>query len=117
MYKTSMSSSSLLGEPFVNKIKTNPNLAEDFVTETINAETSRSSVMSFYVFYENLAYTESIETVNRVSFLSFISTSGGIISLFTGLSVLSFFELIEILMEYYYIRNIQLNAESTVSSS
>ena len=98
LYRTSVSSTLLLGETFFDAINKSERLREDFIKRPFDIESVRMSLARVYIFYDSLAYTESIETANTVSMLSLAATVGGILSLFLGVSVLSFFELIEVVI-------------------
>ena len=96
-----MSTSTLIGDYFIGKIRNNSKLREDFVNRSLNEETAKNSIVRAYVFYETLSYTESIEIVSKPSVLSLAANVGGILSLFMGVNVLSIFEIFEILIELY----------------
>ena len=105
-FKTSISSCLLNGEFYVKWIKESVNLREDFVNRSINGETIRNSMVRLHVFYEALAYTESVEMVSRSSILSLAANIGGILSLFLGISVLSLFEVVELIIQICFIKNV-----------
>jgi len=99
----STSAHDVLGDLYVNKIKNNPNLASDFVSEEINAETVRKSFVRINVFYESLSYTMSEEAPQWDGF-SLIANIGGNLGLFMGVSFFSIFEIITTLIELYFIK-------------
>ena len=76
------------------KIRNNPNL---------NFEPTKDNIIHVNIYYNTLTYTLKTESQLRdiVSVLAYV---GGIISLFLGASVFSLFELIEVLLNIYYIR-------------
>jgi hypothetical protein len=86
------------GDLFVNKIKYNPNLASDFVTEEINAATVKKSFARISVFYESLSYTISQEAP-QLDVFSLIANMGGNLGLFLGVSFFSLCEIITTLIE------------------
>jgi hypothetical protein len=63
------------------------------------------SVVAINVYYNSLTYTLSTESQLRdvVSLLAYV---GGIVSLFLGVSFFSIFEVIEVLLNIYYIKKI-----------
>jgi len=65
----------------------------------------RESVVAINVYYNSLTYTLSTESQLRdvVSLLAYV---GGIVSLFLGVSFFSIFEVIEVLLNIYYIKKI-----------
>ena len=101
LYKVSMSSSTLIGDYFIDKIRKNSKLREDFVNRPLNEETAKNSVVRAYIFYDTLSYTESIEIVSKPSVLSLAANIGGILSLFMGVNVLSVFEVLEIFIDIF----------------
>ena len=104
LYRTSISSTLLLGDSYVGVIKNRPPIAEDFVTQSVNVSQAQISVVRVYIFYEYLAYTESAERAVSTSILTLASIIGGLLSLFLGVSVLSLFELIEVFLEIYFVQ-------------
>jgi hypothetical protein len=103
IYRTSLSSSLLVGDSFVNIINRSEALRQDFFNKKLDAETARHSIVKINVFYETLSYTEAIETASSGSILSLIATIGGILSLFLSVSCLSLFEFIEFAYEIVFI--------------
>jgi len=104
LYKTSITSSIQLGDYYVNTIKSKPSLAEDFLNvSSIDATRAKNSIVRIYVLYESLGYIESVEMAQTGSVLTLAANIGGILSLFLGVSVLSLFEFIEVLIEIYFL--------------
>lgn len=79
------------------------NFAEDFFNKNVDSENASKSVSRVYIFYDNLAYSKSIETVTSGSMLDLMANVGGIMGLFLGVSVLSLFETFEVLIEICFI--------------
>ena len=102
-YKTFINTIQLVGEPSVDKIKKNSQLVADFVTLPINADTAKESFARLYVFYDPLSYTISTDYPNMNRF-SLIASIGGTFSLFLGVSAMSLFEIIAVLIEVYFVR-------------
>jgi hypothetical protein len=88
------------GDLYVKKIKYNPNLASDFVTEEINAATAEKSFARISVFYESLSYTISQEAP-QLDVFSLIANIGGNLGLFLGVSFFSLCEIITTLIELW----------------
>lgn len=99
----SISSYDVNGDLYVSKIKNNPSLASDFVTEKINAETVRKSFVRINVFYESLSYSMTEETPQWDGF-SLIANIGGNLGLFLGVSFFSICEIITTLFELYFFK-------------
>ncbi len=100
----STSSYDVNGDMYVNTVKNNPNLASDFVTEVINAETVRKSFVRINVFYESLSYSMTEETPQWDIF-SLVANIGGNLGLFLGVSFFSICEIITTLFELYFYAN------------
>ena len=99
-YKHILSSYQLAGDAYYKKIKKNKNLSEDFVTEILSKETAATSVISVNIFYGSLSYMESKESP-KMTLVSLLALIGGNLSLFLGISLISLFELIELLIEIF----------------
>ena len=99
-FRTTVNSVQLLGQTFVSKLKKIQAIKEDFVTRQIDAETAKQSMLRIYVFYDPLSYTQMTEhpNMNRVTLLA---NMGGNLSLFLGISALSLFECVEVMLELY----------------
>ena len=102
-YETSVSSSAIVGDSYVDILSRNTNLTQDFINKSIDAETAKNSLARVYIFYESLSYTESNEVAYSTSVLSLAATIGGLLSLFLGGSVLSLFEIVELMIGIYFI--------------
>ena len=109
LFRTSMSSSDLVGHWFLKDIRSNGNLLEDFLVKkqqqanrVLTADLAKKSVLRVNVYYESLSYTISTESP-KMDIAGLLANIGGTISLFLGVSVLSVFELVECLIEIYFI--------------
>jgi len=92
-----------MGDSYFEIIRKRPNLRDDFINRSFDIENVRTSLVRVYIFYDALAYTESIEIASKTSILSLAATIGGILSLFLGVSVLSLFELVEVFIGVCFI--------------
>jgi hypothetical protein len=79
------------------------NLANDFVTTQIDADTAKKSFVDFKIFYKDLSYEISTESP-QMSPITLISNIASNLSLFLGVSVFSLFEPIQVLIEYLYLK-------------
>ena len=75
-----------------------------FVNNSISYFDLQKSVISIYAFYDHLKYTVISEEAKMLIW-DLISTLGGTLSLFLGVSFLSFIELIQIFLEFIFILN------------
>ena len=101
LYKTTLSSSQLIANSYVSKIKNNPKLASDFYYRNIDTNSVKEGIVNLNIFYESLSYTQSIE-LPRMDFVSLLASIGGNLSLFLGVSFFSLFEVIQLFMEIFY---------------
>jgi hypothetical protein len=104
LYKTSASSGQFnQNSPLpLAKIKSNPSLASDFTTRLINSATSKESFVNVNIFYDRLFYTQSIESP-KMDLVSLLASFGGSLGLFLGVNVFSIFEIVQLIMEIFYI--------------
>ena len=101
LFKTSISSLSLFGNQYLSRIQ-NSNLSTDFINRTIDAATVKESIVNAYIFYESLSYTESSE-LPQMNIVSLLAAIGGHLGLFLGVGVFSLCEIVEVLIEIYFI--------------
>ena len=97
-----MTSCIYLGNSYYDGIKSNQRLREDFVEANVSsiAENKlRESIVRVFVFYDSLSYVESSDDTNAGTVLELVSSIGGILNLFMGISVLNVLELLEVLMD------------------
>ncbi len=73
-----------------------------FLNYKSNTSLIHSSLLSFGVYYSDLIYTE-INQLEKYSPFDLICNIGGTLGLFIGASVLSFFEIIETILNIFYI--------------
>ncbi len=94
--------SQLNGDLLISSIQNNTNLAIDFMTTTINAESARNSIVSVNLFYQSLSYTQSDED-EACDWICLLANIGGTLGLFMGAGVLSLGEIVEVLMEFIFL--------------
>jgi hypothetical protein len=102
-YKTTLTSVNLIGDYFVDFIKENVNLSRNFLQRKVNANTAHKSIVRLNIYYDSLAYVDSRESA-KVDIFSLIGFVGGILGLFLGINVFSFFELFEAFVQIYLLR-------------
>jgi hypothetical protein len=95
------STSKLLGNPYVDIIQNNPNLAMDFATRQINAKTASESIAKVNIFYESLSYVNSEESP-ALDIITLVANIGGNLGLFLSVGLFSIAEVITTLIELYY---------------
>jgi hypothetical protein len=101
LYKTSMPFNHLNDKHhlFLSKIEKNPNLSCDFINRSINDGHNSAGVN---IFYSSLSYKSTTESP-QTNTISLLASIGGNLSLFLGVSMFSLCELIEVLIELFYI--------------
>ena len=109
-YTYKQSSLELNGDIYVDYLIKNKNLSSDFVNRSIDKEAAKNSIVYLSVFYDNLFYTECIQVAN-MDIMLLIANLGGTIGLFLGVSTLSLCELIDVLIEIYFIQNKKAKSE------
>jgi len=101
-YKTSYSSSRLNSNDFyVDLIKNKSNLTMDFIDRTLDEANVRDSIVAVYIYYTSLSYTQTTETP-QMDIVSLLSSIGGNLGLFLELSLLSLCEIIQVVIEIFY---------------
>ena len=98
-YSATVSSYVLLADSYTDMISKNVNLREDFVQKPINSQ----SIVGISAFYKSLSYTYSNE-YPRMDLVSLFAFMGGNLSLFLGISLFSIFEIVELLIEIFYLQ-------------
>ena len=102
-FKVSTSMSRLSGDLYADFIKQNKNLSDDFVTKSINTDTAKDSITAVNIYYGSLSYTLSTESP-KLDLVSLLATIGGNLGLFLGLSLFTLCEIIEILIDLYFLK-------------
>ena len=72
------------------------------MTKPINSDNAKNSFVGVNVYYESLSYTYSKEKV-ACDWICLILNKGGSMGLFMGAGILSLAEIVEVLMELFYI--------------
>ena len=79
-----------------------PSLSSGFLKSPISPETATESFVSLSIFYESLSYTITTESP-QIDWISLLGRMGGNLSLVLGVSFFSLCELVEVLIEIYFI--------------
>ena len=86
----------------MSSIQANTNLSIDFVTKPINADNVKNSIVMVNLYYHSLSYTWSEEDV-ACDWVCVLANIGGTLGLFMGAGILSLGEIIEVLMEVFFL--------------
>jgi hypothetical protein len=104
-YKTSITLSQMSeNDYYVQSISSRPNLTQDFINRTIDLRTAKESIVRVNIFYESLSYTQTSESP-KLDGISLFAEIGGNLGLFLGISVFSLCEVIEAVIEVFFILN------------
>jgi hypothetical protein len=101
-YKTSISFNQLNGNSYISLIKKNPRLSSDFINRILDATQAEKSIVKVNIFYESLSYTHSTESP-QMDMVSLLANIGGNMGLFLGVSVFTLAEIVNVLIEVYFI--------------
>ena len=103
-YKAIMSFNELNGDFYLETLKERKSLLADFSNPTeITQEIAKESFVTVNIFYDSLSYSVSTESP-QMDVISLLANIGGNLSLFLGVSVFSLFEIVEVLIEIYFIK-------------
>ena len=109
-FTSSLTSVELIGDLFADFLNSEMrnNLYLDFESSRpIDAEIAKKSFVSFQLYYSTNSFTLSRETPS-MDIVSLLANIGGTLGLFLGVSLLHFCELIEVLIEIYFLRTKKL---------
>ena len=107
-YKTSISFNQLNGNPYISLIKKSPSLSSDFINRRLDATQAEKSIVKVNIFYESLSYTLSTESP-QMDMVSLLANIGGNMGLFLGVSVFTLAEILNVLIEVYFISRNNIN--------
>ena len=85
----------------LTNVRTIRNMVHDGRTVVPDGYTSQD-IVTFYVYYEDTTYS-SISEIPKMELVDLVSSMGGLLGLFLGISFLSFGELIEMFLEVIFI--------------
>jgi hypothetical protein len=105
-YRTSLTSTNLMGEYYVEFIKRKENLSKDFLSREKDTNLARESFVRLNIYYESLSYTHLSESP-KIDYFALIGFVGGILGLFLGVNLISICELTEVLIEIYLLKTKQ----------
>ena len=87
---------------YANQLVNYSNILDRFVTNVseVTYDYLKEHILAVDIFYGDMKYL-SIEELEKMSFIDLISGVGGTLGLFIGMSFLSFFEIIDVLIEAF----------------
>jgi hypothetical protein len=98
-YKTFLSTSQLIGDKYLDYIRNNSNLSMDFGKNLrLDARSAKESFVKIGIIYDSLSYELSTESP-KLDIVSTLANTGDNLGLFTGVSIFSICEVIEVLIE------------------
>ena len=86
----------------LNKFQFRDKIAKNFNINNLSNETVNKNIVWFEVNYEDLQYTE-ISQIPKTTVADLVSSLGGIIGVFMGLSLLSLIEWLQFFLEVFFI--------------
>lgn len=101
-YEISISQTRLAGDIYLSKFKNESKYLSSFPEQKLDAETLAHNLVRVNIYYDTLHYTEIIESPS-ITLVWLLSSIGGSLSLFLGLSVLSVVEMFEITIEILFL--------------
>ena len=101
LFRYTISSHELIGDDYTSLINNRSNLKSDFIERPINSNTAKESFVRVNIYYDHLSYTLSNESP-KMNIISLLSSIGGYLSLFLGISAFSICELVELLIKKLY---------------
>ena len=75
---------------------------QNFIKTTIDLAAVEKSIVSVKIFYDSLSYTNTTESP-QMDVVSLVASVGGNSGLFLGVSVFSLCEIVEMLIEIYFL--------------
>ena len=103
-YKAIISFNELSGDHYMDILKERNALLGDFINEAeISSEIARQSFIAVSVYYDSLSFTVSSESP-KMDWVGLLASIGGNLGLFLGVSVFSLCEIVECLIEIYFIK-------------
>jgi hypothetical protein len=101
VYAHSMSLASFPTEKYAELLVNNPAILKQYPNRTTK-QVIMENTLAVNVYYEDLKYTLISETP-KMSIFDLVANTGGTLGLFIGVSLLSFVEIVEILLEFIII--------------
>ena len=115
-FKSTISTNKIIADLFLKYIRENKNLSKDFTTKNLTLQVAEESVAKVNIFYESMSYVILIDSP-KMDWVSLLAYIGGILGLFLGISVFSFFEIFIFILEVFYNsyknKKISVNAKDT----
>ena len=102
-FSYTLTSFRLVGDSYVDFIKSNSNLSADFLLREITPNVAKDSFVSVKIFYDSLSYQMSSESP-QMDILSLIASIGGNLGLFLSVNLFSLCEIVCTLIEIYFFK-------------
>ena len=102
-FRTSISSNEIITDLYYDYIKSNANLASDFVTRPITKETAKNSFVYVYFYYNSNSLRLSTDSPN-MDIVSLLANIGGTLGLFIGINLIQICELVDVLIEIIFVK-------------
>jgi hypothetical protein len=112
LYETSVSFKQLIGAQYKAFIMSKSNLLADFINRSLDLTQIEKSIVRVNIYYESLSYTLSSE-LPQMDIVALLANIGGNLGLFLGVSFFSLCELVEMMIEAFFI----LKASNKIKTS
>lgn len=96
---------------YANALAQNPTIQTKFTTNNVTYESLKSNMAQLSVYYGDLGY-EKYDEIEDMSWIDLISSIGGTLGLFLGMSFLSFVELVDVVLQILFYSNKSNRVES-----
>ena len=103
-YEGIISFNELSSDYYLDLISESKTLRDDFSLNNLTLKRAQKSFIVLSIFYDSLSYTQITESP-QMDFIALLGSIGGNLGLFLGVSVFSFFEIVEAMLEIYFIRD------------
>ena len=100
-YKTSLTTSQFSSEIYYDYIKNKTAFHSKFDDEELTFRTVKEGLVKLNIYYDSLTYTEMTESVS-MNAVSLLSSIGGFMGMFLGMSIMTLVEILEVLIKFFY---------------
>ena len=102
-FQITTSSTNFPSYDYYKELINNPKIISKYPSGyNITLEDLKQSLISFEIYYNEMTYTLMLE-LPKIKIVDLVANLGGILGLFIGISVLSFVEILEIILEIFII--------------
>ena len=100
-FKTSLTNSQFGSEFYLDFIVNKTAFKSKYDDEELTTAKITEEIVKLNIYYESLTFTEMTESAS-MDFVSLISSIGGFMGMFLGMSVMTLVEILEIIFKFFY---------------